>query len=598
MAGYPLNWDLDSLYPAPTKPEFATVVEGYRTRLAELVTASTRLAPVGAASARAWGDFLATFEQVEALAGDLAAFVGCHAADDTANKTVRQYEAALSALDPQREQIYTTIELLLRDASPTDLAASLAGDPRLAANRFFLEQRRKNAALRLPKEQELLAADLAVDAIHAWGRLYDRLSGELRITVMEKGELVQKSASQVRFDMPERSVRQNNFYAADKAWKTLADTCADTLNHIAGFRLTVYKRLGLRDHLEVPLQRNRMTRETLDAMWSTITTRKPMLLRYLSAKARRMGLEKLAWYDLQAPMPESGAPVAEIPWPEACDSILRTFSAFSPDFGDFAKHAFSSRWVEAEDRQGKRQGAFCTGIPSRKQTRVFMTYLGSDDQISTLAHELGHAYHSWVLRDEPLFLQDYPMNLAETASTFAEAILAEERLKRTTDKGERLRILDQMLGDAVAFLMNIHARFVFENRFHEERAKGELTAARLSELMLAAQQETHLDALAPDGWYPDFWVSKMHFYFNGFPFYNFPYTFGYLLSTGLLGLAGDGDASFPDRFRRFLVATGCEEAEGAVASTFGHDLRQADFWNKSLDVIERRVEEFVALVDE
>jgi oligoendopeptidase F len=597
MAGYPLNWDLDSLYPAPTKPEFAAVVDGYRGRLAEVVSACAALPAIGGASAKAWGDFLAKLEQVEALAGDLAAFVGCHAADDAANKTVRQFEAALSALDPQREQVFTTVELLLRDATPADLAAWLAGDARLAANRFFLEQRRKNAALRLPKEQELLAADLAVDAIHAWGRMYDRLSGDLRITVMEKGELVQKSAGQIRFDLPERSVRQNNFYAAEKAWKTLADSCADALNHIAGFRLTVYKRLGLRDHLEVPLQRNRMTRETLDAMWSTITARKPMLLKYLGAKAKRMGLEKLAWYDVYAPLPESGAPAAEIPWNDACDSIIRTFSAFSPDLGDFARHAFAQRWVEAENRSGKRQGAFCTGIPSRKQTRVFMTYLGSDDQISTLAHELGHAYHSWVLRNEPLFLQDYPMNLAETASTFAEAILAEERLKQTTDKGERLRILDQMLGDAVAFLMNIHTRFVFENRFHEERAAGELTAARLSELMLAAQKETHLDALAPDGWYPDFWISKLHFYISGLPFYNFPYTFGYLLSTGLLGLAGDGDASFPDRFRRFLVATGCEEAEGAVASTFGHDLRGPEFWNKSLDVIERRVEEFVTLAE-
>ncbi len=334
------------------------------------------------------GQFSRTVRTGRGAGRDLAAFVGCHAADDTANKTVRQYEAALSALDPQREQIYTTLELLLRDASPADLAAAIAGDARLAANRFFLEQRRKNAALRLPKEQELLAADLAVDAIHAWGscttdfrRIANHGDGEGRVgpevggtgplrpprteceaeQLLRGGQGVEDAGRQLRRrPQPHRRVPPHRLQA-----------------------------VGLRDHLEVPLQRNRMTRETLDAMWSTITARKPMLLRYLDAKAKRMGLEKLAWYDVYAPLPESGAPAAEIPWSEACDSILRTFSAFSPDFGDFARHAFSSRWVEAENRSGKRQGAFCTGIPSRKQTRVFMTYLGSDDQISTLAHELG-----------------------------------------------------------------------------------------------------------------------------------------------------------------------------------------------------------------
>src|SRR5690606_39109017 len=114
-----------------------------------------------------------------------------------------------------------------------------------------------NAAQRLPKDQELLAAELAVDAIHAWGRLYDRLSGELRIDVMEKGEVVRKSPGQVSLDSPERTVRQNNFYAADRAWNTIADTSADALNHIAGFRLTKYQRLGLQDHLDAPLRLNR-----------------------------------------------------------------------------------------------------------------------------------------------------------------------------------------------------------------------------------------------------------------------------------------------------------------------------------------------------
>src|SRR5262245_22216701 len=471
-------WDLDSLLPPPASDEFQNVVETYRRDLTALADRSDRL-PAGSRrsdDATAWGAFLREFERLEMQATDLAAFIGCQAAADAGNKLYRRFEAALSALDPLRERIATNVEFTLRDAGEADFKALVAADPALSNNAFFLAQRRKNAQLRLPRGEELLAADLAVDGIHAWGRLYDRMSGDLRITVMERGELVDKSPGQIRFDSPERFVRQNNFYAAEKAWKSIADSCADALNHIAGTRLTVYRRLGLTDHLEVPLRRNRMQRQTLETMWAVITRRKAMLQRFLSAKARLFGQERLAWYDLHAPLPRTAAPgqSAEISYDDGAELVIRTFTRFSPDLGEFARQALSGGWVEAENRSGKRQGAFCTGFATKKQSRVFMTFTNSHDNVATLAHELGHAYHSWVLKDEPFFLQDYPMNLAETASTFTEAVLAEHRLAESQSREEKLSILDHMLADAVAYLMNIHARFLFENAFHSERKEGEL----------------------------------------------------------------------------------------------------------------------------
>jgi pepF/M3 family oligoendopeptidase len=596
---YCQNWDLESLLPNPASDEFTKVVDEYRHGLRALADRSDQLPAVRAANATAWGRLVQEFERLEMTATDLFAFIGCQAAADAANKLYRQFEASLSALDPLRERIATNVEFAFREAADADFEGLVAAEPVLARNAFFLQLRRKNAKLRLPRGEELLAADLAVDGIHAWGRQYDRLSGELRIRVMEKGEVVEKSPGQIRFDAPERSIRENNFYAAEKSWKSIADSCADSLNHIAGTRLTVYRRLGLTDHLDLPLHKNRMQRATLETMWSVITRRKGVLLKYLAAKARLLGLERLAWYDTQAPLPAADQPghSADISYDAGSDLVVRTFSAFSPDFGEFARLALTQRWVEAENRSGKRQGAFCTGFATQKQSRVFMTFTNTHDNVSTLAHELGHAYHSWVLKDEPFFLQDYPMNLAETASTFAEAVLAEQRLAESTSRDERLSILDHMLADAVAYLMNIHARFLFESRFHEERAQGELPAARLSELMLAAQKEAYLDSLAADGWYPDFWVSKLHFYISGLPFYNFPYTFGYLLSTGLYALSQSTGAKFPEQYRRLLVATGCMETEPAVQLSTGYNLAEPAFWEKSLDVIERRVGQFVELAE-
>lgn len=605
-ADYPLNWDLNALYPHPETPEFRGLLDQLLADLSQLSGESEDLPSFDVDPGR-WRELLEQMARVFARFDDLSAFIGCHAADDAGNKLFQKIEGVLSAASPHREQTLTNVELGLKSISAERLETIASGQDGLSEVVFFLQECRRNAELRLPKAQENLASELAVDGISAWGRMYDRLSGDLKIELMEKGELVQKSPGQVQYDSPERSVRQNRFYAANKSWRTIADSCAEALNHISGARLTKYRRLGVKDHLDAPLRYNRMSRETLDCMWSTITNRKSMLLRYFEAKARLLGLKQLSWYDLQAPIPvpvngasqdEESTTAGEMSWDTACRTVSRTLAEFSRDFGDFAETAMRTGWVEAENRGGKRQGGFCTGFPTKQQTRIFMTFTGSPDSMSTLAHELGHAYHSHVLREQPLLLRDYPMNLAETASTFAEAILGDRRLADASSRHEKLSILDNLCSDGVSFLMNIHCRFLFEDRFHHERKQGEVATERLHELMEEAQREAYLGGLDEEGWNPCFWISKLHFYIAGWPFYNFPYTFGYLLSTGLYALAREQGDSFSEQYQQFLLATGCQTAEEAVRSTLGFDLSQPEFWNKSLDIVAQHVDQFVALSEQ
>ena len=599
---FPQTWELVSLAPAPSTTEFRTKLEQFKTRLKSLAEATNSLPSVNAHADNVdrWVVLMTEYEFVDATAADFRALADCYAAADAENKAYRSLQAELAAITPDREQIATNVEFALRDASEPDFLAFIDAAEVLQRNRYFLVTRRRNAELRLPKSQELLAADLAVDGLHGWGRLYDRISSSLKVQVQEQGKLVSRSPGQVQFDSPQRTVRENHFFALDGAWATIADTCADAINHISGTRLTTYRHIGLRDHLEVPLRANRMTRETLDTMWSTITANKSVLKLYLGKKAQLMGIDRLAWYDQWAPLPQlpGVGNTDDISYDQACEGIVDAFQSFSPELGDFARMSLRDRWVEAENRSGKQQGGFCTGFPTPKQSRIFMTYTNSADSMSTLAHELGHAYHSWVLRNEPVFLQDYPMNLAETASTFAEAVLGEQRLKRVTSDYERLQILDGMLGDAVAFLMNIHARFLFEDEFHKRRGSKELTADELNQIMEQGQKEAYMNVLSDDGWNPRFWVSKLHFYITSVPFYNFPYTFGYLLSLGVYAIGKQSGADFPRKYRQLLLATGCQDAEDAVLSTMGFDLRKPDFWQQSLNIIADRVKLFVELADQ
>ncbi|MBD3675246.1 MAG: M3 family oligoendopeptidase [Planctomycetaceae bacterium] len=595
---HPQIWDLDSLYPNPQSDEFQAVWDEFLSRLKTLSADSEALPAISTDSevVETWTQFLVQWSEVRAQYSELSSFAGCHAAGDAGNTEYRKLEARLSSLSPLRAKINSAIEFALQPCTAEEFEAFVAQDDRLQEVSFYLAERKQMADLRLSKELELLASELSVDGFSAWGRLYDRLSGDLRVPIQEKGELVEKSPGQVQFDDPSREIRQNKFYAASKAWDTIADTCADALNHLSGTRLTIYSRVGVDDHLDMPLAQNRMQRETLEAMWSEISAFQPTLKKYLDRKAKLLGLDRLAWYDLQAPLPQKylGQVDPVINYDAACDLIAESFDEFSPDLGEFARMSYEKAWIEAESRAGKRQGGFCTGFDLKKESRIFMTYNNTADSMSTLAHELGHAYHSWVLKEEPLLQQDYPMNLAETASTFAEAVLGEYRLK-TADEQTQLAILEGMLGDSVSFLMNIHCRFLFEDAFHRERPQGELSADRFSELMQNAQQTAYQGALSDDGWYPGFWISKLHFYITGVPFYNFPYTFGYLLSLGVYALADEYGDEFPERYRQLLINTGCCSAEEAVQKTFDRDLRGPEFWRKSLQIVETRLNRFLEL---
>lgn len=594
---FPLNWDLDRLLPRPESEAFRAEFAALKAALAGLAETSEQLPPCSgdADVSASWQEFLLQYERWDSRATDLRAHVDCHLAANAQSEAYRALDGEFSALTPVRERIAVNLEFALQQAGADDVEALCRSTPWIESIRYYLETRRKQALLRLPREQEQLASELAVDGLHAWGRLYDHLSSAIRIRVMERGQIVEKSPGQVYFDSPQRAVRENNFFAADVAWRSIAEPCAAAINHIAGSRLTAYRRLN-RHHLDVPLQFNRMRRETLDAMWSAISARKQELLPYLERKAALLGVPKLAFWDQVAPLSLTGPNNPDVlPYADACREILEAFHRFSPEFGRFAEMALKEGWVEAEDRAGKRQGGFCTTYPTAKQSRIFMTYTDSSDNMFTLAHELGHAYHSWVLRDQPWFLADYPMNLAETASTFAEAVLADRRYALAEDRNEKLAMLDGLLSDSVAFLMNIHARFLFEDELYTRRKSGELTVDELNELMLKAQQSAYLNSLADDGWNPRFWISKLHFYITGWPFYNFPYTFGYLLSQGLYAIGRSSPAEFPSRYQKFLAATGSMDAEDAVRRCFGDDLSRPDFWNRSLDLVKDRVAKYLEL---
>ncbi len=519
-------------------------------------------------------------------------FVGCLTAQNTSDKKASQLQSELQALGARFETITSQLDQYLAAISEQDWEALIHSDAG-APIRFTLEERRHHTKEKLPLDKENLISQLSVDGYHAWGELYDTTVGQMAIPIQLPGE-EEKSVSVGQaanlLSSSDRSVREHVFNQWEKAWEKTSDFCSAALNHLAGFRLNVYEERKWEHVLKEPLAYNRMTNKTLNTMWEVINDYKPHIIKYLNKKAEMLGVEKLTWSDVDAPLSTSDEKVT---YEDACQFIETHFSTFNPNMGQFAKGALHNRWVEAEDRAGKRPGGFCTGFPLNEASRIFMTFSGTASNISTLAHELGHAYHSHVMTDLPYLNQEYAMNVAETASTFAEQIVSDAAIRAADSSEKKLALLEDKLQRAVAFFMNIHARFLFETRFYEERKDGVVSIERLNDLMEEAQKEAYCGELA--SYHPSFWESKLHFYITDVPFYNFPYTFGYLFSTGIYARALEEGATFSDKYDALLRDTGSMTVEELALKHLGVNLEQRTFWELACDQVVKDVEQFLEL---
>jgi oligoendopeptidase F len=319
--------------------------------------------------------------------------------------------------------------------------------------------------------------------------------------------------------------------------------------------------------------------------------------RCLRRKAALLGVEKLGFQDLMAPL--SLRFNDRLDWSDGQARVIGAFESVYPDLARFASQALERRWVDHSPRAGKAPGGFCSTSPVLGESRIFMTFNGAAGDVATLAHELGHAWHGWLLRDARFWSRHYPMTLAETASTFAQQIAIDAVLDHPAATAEaRAVMLDARMQDAETFLLNIRMRFLFESAMYEERASGELSVERLCELMARAQREVYGDTLDPEQLDPFFWASKLHFYIAGVSFYNFPYTFGYLFSLGLFARARAEGPGFLPRYEQLLRETGRGSVEEVVSSCLGIDLRQPDFWQASIALIGQDLERWLAVVDE
>ncbi len=485
------------------------------------------------------------------------------------------------------------------------LAALLAQSALAAEHGFTLREAQTLAQRQMSPAEEALAAELSITGGSAWGKLHGVITSQLTVTLTgaqkasgagrqrrapEEPQTLTMSMARNLAYVADRETRRRGYEAELACWEGAAAPLAAALNGIKGQVNTLTARRGWATPLDAALFDARIDRATLDAMMLAAHESFPDFRRYLRAKARALGLDRLAWYDINAPVGGVGRVWS---FAEGEQFIVTQFGAFSPALSDFAARAFRERWIDAEPRPGKEDGAFCMPVRG-DESRVMSNFKPSFGGVSTLAHELGHAYHNHLLAARPMLQRETPMTLAETASIFCETIVRHAALQ-TVGAEEQVEILEASLQNACQVVVDITSRFLFEQSVFDQRRQRELSIDECCGLMLDAQRATYGDALDDGLLHPYMWAVKSHYYSAGRSFYNFPYMFGLLFGLGLYARYQQDPAAFIANYDALLAATGQADA-ATLAARFGADIRTPAFWRASLDLVRADIAQFEALV--
>ncbi|PMG36875.1 oligoendopeptidase F [Vibrio splendidus] len=544
-----------------------------------------------------------TSEAAGTLLSTINTFANCHASVDATHTEAKALLGRVAKLNSEMSQAFSPYEDSLIHAEPEFIDAVLEHESvDVAGQRFAIESSRKLSSSRLSVAEEQLLAAMQVDGRDGWGRLYDNLTGSLKLSLKLDGEDEVLGFSQAasllygsEFDKQEPAWR-----AVQGAMKTHQESFASILNALAGWRLTENKkRSKISDvhFLDPSLHGSRIVPETLDTMMSVAKANRAVGQKAGLLMARVHGLDEMKPWNHLAAMPPLGDSESKVyPFDEAIEVIKTAFAEVNPEMADFVALMVENGWIDAAPAVNKRLGAYCTKFAATRTPLVFMTWSGSRSDLMTLAHELGHAFHNWVMKDMPLCQTRYPMTLAETASIFAENIVRDHLLKQAQTRNEKLEMLWEELSSSLALMVNIPVRFEFEKAFYEQREKGELTAQQLCDLMETTWKEWYGDAMTEAD--PYFWASKLHFSISQVSFYNYPYLFGYLFSKGVYAQRDAKGEQFYGDYVSLLRDTGSMMAEDVVQKHLGMDLTQADFWQQSIDMVKVQIDEFERLLDQ
>ncbi len=594
------RWDLTNVYPSLESKEFKSAIKKYKTLLDEMEVFFKKASKADSKTdpkklGKLLGESVDRFNALFELSGTINPYIYSFISTDSRNKTAMRILSEFEQMSVQASVLNTKFQAWVGTLGKATIKKAAKTNPSAKAHEFALNEAAEQSKYLMSEAEEILAAELTLSGGNAFGKLQGTVTSQLSVDFELDGktQMMPMPALINLRSHPDEPTRRRGYEAENIAWEGVKETLAACMNGVKGETLTLDKKRGREDAIHPSLDFARIDRATLNAMLGAMKDSFPMFRKYFKHKAKLIGKEKLAWWDVMAPMGKTDKVYS---FDEARDFIVENFNKFSPELGTFAKRAFDNNWIDAEQRDGKRGGAFCMGVSAVKESRILANFDGSFDQVSTLAHELGHAFHNECAyqANKTELQQNTPMTLAETASIMCETIITEAVLKNVTDPQEELAIIEAQMNNATGVIVDIYSRYLFEKEVFERRAQSELSADDLNDIMERAQKATYGDGLDEKFLQKFMWTWKPHYYSSGFSFYNYPYAFGLLFATGLYAIYQKRGADFVPAYKALLAATG-ENRAAELADTFGINIRTKKFWADSLAIIGKRVDRYYQL---
>jgi oligoendopeptidase F len=597
MTETPHRWVVSNVYPGLDSPEFETGMQTFRDQIDDLeslfasrLDATDEQTPTSEL-ANLTGELVDRFNETLDLGLTLRFYIFAFVSTDSHNNLARRRYSEFEQVNVRLEKLLTRFKAWIGSVEPK-LEDLLSANQTARDHAFILKHIASQSRYMMSPAEEALSSDLSLSGSNAWSRLQGTLTSQLVIG-FELGGEQKKLPLPALINLhshPDESIRKRAYEAELESLGTLEEPLSACLNSIKGAAITLNQRRGREDALHQAIDDARIDRETLHAMLDAMKASFPDFRRYFYKKASRLGKEKLPWWDVFAPVGSSDKTYS---FSETRDFILEHFASFTPELAKFAGRAFNENWIDAEQREGKRGGAFCMPLPNVRESRVLSNFDGSLDQVSTIAHELGHAYHNHCAYEagKTSLQKSTPMTLAETASIMCETIVMQAVIQETENPQDELAILETILIGDAQVIVDIYSRFLFEKEVFERREKAELSGDEICEIMERAQAATYGDGLDENYLHKYMWTWKPHYYRTELSFYNFPYAFGLLFGTGLYAIFEKRGSEFIPEYKALLASTG-EGMAADLAQRFGIDLRQSRFWEDSLSVISRRIDRY------
>lgn len=525
-----------------------------------------------------------TFEKLGVYA---ELIVSANSKDELANKYADVIDQKQSELAEPETKISKWISEI------QNLEAVIESSDRLKEFSFFIKEIVEHSKHLLSEREEMIIAKMKNTGSTAWLNYKNLLISTHKVEIEQNGvkeELPLTVVLNMAYDK-DKELRKKAYEAEIASYKKIEEGIAAALNGIKGEVLTVSKLRGYESPLAMTLQDSRMEKKTLDAMLEAMKESMPIFRKYLRRKAEMLGYKNgLPFYEMYAPVIDKEMKYS---YEEGKAFVEKQFRSFDEELGDYARKAMDNRWIDVLPKEGKVGGAFCCGVHSIGESRFLLNYGDNFGDTITMAHELGHGYHGECLKNESILNTNYPMPLAETASTFCETIVKKAAIKEGS-KEDAFAILETEISDATQVIVDIYSRYLFETAVFEGREESPLTVEKIKELMLNAQKEAYGDGLDPEYLHPYMWTWKSHYYYADANFYNFPYAFGLLFAKGLYAQYLKDPKGFPGKYKKLLAVTGKMKIED-VTRTIGIDVSNPEFWRDSLKIVAEDIEEFMKL---